>query len=187
MTPAVFLDRDGTLIEEAGYLDRLDRLALFPFAVDAVRLLNRAGWPVIVISNQSGIGRGLVRESFVAEAHGYIADRLNAAGARIEAFFYCPHHPEAMVPAYRARCDCRKPAPGMLLAAAGQFAFDLPRSVVVGDRWQDVEVARAVGARAVMVRTGYGATSESTPRPGIEADAVVDNLIAAVAWILQHS
>jgi D-glycero-D-manno-heptose 1,7-bisphosphate phosphatase len=187
MTPAVFLDRDGTLIEEAGYLDRLDRLAMFPFTADAVRLLNRAGWPAIVISNQSGIGRGLVREAFVAEAHAHIADRLSAAGARIDSFFYCPHHPEATVSEYRARCDCRKPAPGMLLAAAGQFALDLPRSVVVGDRWEDVEAARAVGARAVLVRTGYGLTTEANRRPGVTADAVVDNLIAAVAWILQHS
>jgi D-glycero-D-manno-heptose 1,7-bisphosphate phosphatase len=187
MTPAVFLDRDGTLIEESGYLDRLERLTLFPFTMDAVRLLNRAGWPVIVISNQSGIGRGLVRESFVREAHAHIAERLGAAGARIDAFFYCPHHPEATLSEYRARCDCRKPAPGMLLAAAGQLDLDLSRSVVVGDRWDDVEAARAVGARAVLVRTGCGLPAESAPRPGLAADAVADNLIAAVAWILRES
>jgi D-glycero-D-manno-heptose 1,7-bisphosphate phosphatase len=186
MTPAVFLDRDGTLIEESGYLDRLERLTLFPFTVDAVRLLNRAGWPVVVISNQSGIGRGLVREGFLGEAHAHIGERLAAAGGRIDAFFYCPHHPEAALSEYRARCDCRKPAPGMLLAAAGQLALDLSRSVVVGDRWEDVGAARAVGARAVLVRTGYGTTTESNPRPGLAADAVADNLIAAVAWILQR-
>jgi D-glycero-D-manno-heptose 1,7-bisphosphate phosphatase len=186
MRPAVFLDRDGTLIEESGYLDRLDRLTLYPFAVDAVRLLNRAGWPVVVISNQSGIGRGLIRESFVEEAHAHIADRLRAGGARIDAFFYCPHHPEATVPAYRTRCDCRKPAPGMLLAAAGQLDLDLSRSVVVGDRWDDVEAARAAGARAVLVRTGYGRNAESVPRPGVAADVVTDNLVAAAAWILQQ-
>jgi D-glycero-D-manno-heptose 1,7-bisphosphate phosphatase len=186
MTPAVFLDRDGTLIEESGYLDRLERLTLFPFTVDAVRLLNRTGWPVIVISNQSGIGRGLVRESFVGEAHAHLADRLAAAGARIDAFFYCPHHPEATLPAYRARCDCRKPAPGMLLAAAGQLDVDLSRSVVVGDRWEDVGAARSVGARAVLVRTGYGGVAEANARPDLRADWIADNLIAAVSWILRQ-
>ena len=187
MRPAVFLDRDGTLIEESGYLDRLERLSLFPFTVDAVRLLNRAGWPVVIISNQSGIGRGLVRESFVAEAHAHILDRVGAAGGRIDGFFYCPHHPDAVLPEYRARCDCRKPAPGMLLAAAGQLALDPSRSFVVGDRWEDVGAARAAGARAVLVRTGYGQIAEASTRPDLRADWVADNLVAAVAWILRQS
>jgi D-glycero-D-manno-heptose 1,7-bisphosphate phosphatase len=186
MTPAVFLDRDGTLIEESGYLDRLDRLSLFPFAVDAVRLLNRTGWPVIVISNQSGIGRGLILESFVGEAHAHIADRLRAGGARIDAFFYCPHHADAIMPAYRTVCDCRKPAPGMLIAAAGQLDLDLGRSFVVGDRWEDVGAARAAGARAVLLRTGYGRMAEANPRSNLSADAIVDNLVAAVSWILRQ-
>jgi D-glycero-D-manno-heptose 1,7-bisphosphate phosphatase len=186
MRPAVFLDRDGTLIEESGYLDRLDRLVIYPFTVDAVRLLNRAGWPVVVISNQSGIGRGLLRESFVAEAHAYIGDRLGAGGARIDAFYYCPHHPEATLPAYRMRCECRKPAPGMLLEAARDLDLDLSRSVVVGDRWEDVQAARRAGARGVLVKTGYGRSSVSAPRSGVTADAVADNLAAAVAWILRQ-
>jgi D-glycero-D-manno-heptose 1,7-bisphosphate phosphatase len=186
MKPAVFLDRDGTLIEESGYLDRLDRLTFYPYSVDAVRLLNRAGWPVIVVSNQSGIGRGLVREAFVAEAHAHIAERLGAAGAWIDGFYYCPHHPEAAAPEYRSRCDCRKPAPGMLLAAASAHDLDLARSVVVGDRWDDVATARAAGAQGVLVRTGYGLRAEAAARPGLQADAVVDNLPAAVAWILQR-
>ena len=109
MTPAVFLDRDGTLIEESGYLDSLERLVMFPYAVDAVRLLNRAGWRIVVISNQSGIGRGLIRESFVLEAHAHIAKRLVDGGARVDGFFYCPHHPDATLTAYRARCECRAP------------------------------------------------------------------------------
>lgn len=186
MRPAVFLDRDGTLIEESGYLDRLDRLMFYPYAVDAVRLLNRAGWPVIVVSNQSGIGRGLVREAFVAEAHTHIADRLHAAGARIDGFYYCPHHPDATIAQYRSRCDCRKPAPGMLLAASSAHDLDLAASVVVGDRWDDVATARAAGARGVLVRTGYGRRAEAAARQDVQADAVVDNLAAAVAWILQR-
>jgi D-glycero-D-manno-heptose 1,7-bisphosphate phosphatase len=186
MRPAVFLDRDGTLIEESGYLDRLDRLVFYPFTVDAVRLLNRAGHAVVVISNQSGIGRGLIRESFVGEAHAHIADRLAAGGARIDGFYYCPHHPQATVEPYRVQCGCRKPSPGLLQAAAVDHSLDLTRSVVVGDRWDDIGAARAIGARAVLVRTGYGRVAEWAPRPNLAADAVKDNLAAAVAWILQQ-
>jgi D-glycero-D-manno-heptose 1,7-bisphosphate phosphatase len=184
MRRAVFLDRDGTLIEESGYLDRLDRLAIYPFTVDAVRLLNRAGYAVIVISNQSGIGRGLVRESFVAEAHAHISARLRAGGATLDAFYYCPHHPQASRPEYRQACDCRKPAPGMLTIAAREHRLDLQRSFVVGDRWDDVGAARAAGAAGVLVRTGYGIEAEASPRAGVHADRIADNLAAAAAWIL---
>jgi D-glycero-D-manno-heptose 1,7-bisphosphate phosphatase len=186
MRRAVFLDRDGTLIEESGYLDRLDRLMFYPFTVDAVRLLNRAGHAVVIISNQSGIGRGLIRESFVGEAHAHITGRLAAGGARIDGFYYCPHHPQATVERYRVQCDCRKPLPGLLHTAAQDLSVDLARSVVVGDRWGDIGAARAIGARGVLVRTGYGRVAEAAPRPNLTADAVKDNLAAAVAWILQQ-
>ena len=161
--------------------------SLFPFTVDAVRLLNRAGWPVVIISNQSGIGRGLVRESFVAEAHAHIVDRVGAAGGRIDGFFYCPHHPDAVLSEYRARCDCRKPAPGMLLAAAGQLALDLSRrlwSAIGGRTW---------ARRAPPVRAPFwcGPATDRlrrrTPVPIFDADWIADNLIAAVAWILRQS
>jgi D-glycero-D-manno-heptose 1,7-bisphosphate phosphatase len=181
---AVFLDRDGTVIEESGYLDRLDRLVVYPFAVDAVRLLNRAGLAVVVVSNQSGIARGLLREAFVQEAHAHLQAVLAAGGARLDGFYYCPHHPEATVGAYRAQCECRKPGAGMLRQAAADLHLDLGRSVLVGDRWGDVQAAHAAGGRGVLVRTGYGAAAEAAPRPGVVADAVVDDLAAAVSWIL---
>ena len=187
MSPAVFLDRDGTLIRESGYLDRLDRLEFFPFTVDAVRLLNRAGWPVVVISNQSGIGRGLITEASSERRTRHIAERLAHGGARIDRFFYCPHHPDATVPALRMVCECRKPAPGMLHEAAREMDLDLHASIVVGDKWDDVGAARAAGARAVLVRTGYGREAEASPRSGLAADAIADNLAGAVAWILQHA
>ena len=186
MRPAVFLDRDGTLIEEAGYLDRLERLTFFPFTVDAVRLLNRSGLPVVVISNQSGVARGLVREAFVGEAHRAIADRLFAGGARVDAFYYCPHHPDATIEAYRVRCDCRKPQPGLFRRAAADLDLDLPRSFVVGDRWLDVAASGAIGARSVLVQTGYGRAAEAAPAPGVTADRLADNLMDAVSWILTH-
>jgi D-glycero-D-manno-heptose 1,7-bisphosphate phosphatase len=187
MTRAVFLDRDGTLIEEAGYLDRLERMVFFPFSVDAVRVLNRAGFTIVVITNQAGIARGIVRESFVAEAHRHIAGRLAAGGATIDAFYYCPHYPDGVLEQYRAACDCRKPQPGLLRRAAADLDLDLARSFVVGDRWHDLAAGHAVGARAVLVRTGLGRKDEIDPHPGTVPDAIVDNLMDAAAWILQQA
>ena len=181
----VFLDRDGTLLEEAGYLDRLERLVFFPYAIDAVRLLNRAGFPVVVVTNQAGIARGIFKESFVAAAHQHISDRLAAAGARVDAFYYCPHHPEAVVEEFRQVCDCRKPQPGMLTRAAADLDLALDRSFVVGDRWHDLEAGQRVGARTLLVRTGYGRTEEAAPKAQVQPSAIVDNVIDAVSWILR--
>lgn len=185
MRRAVFLDRDGTLVEEAGYLDRLERMVFFPYTVDAVRLLNRAGFVVIVVTNQAGIARGLLKESFIAEAHRHISARLAAGGARVDAYYYCPHHPNGVVEALAFRCHCRKPQPGMLTHAAEEHHLDLSRSFVVGDRWHDVELARNVGATGILVRTGLGARDAANPVPTITPAAVVDNLIDAAAWILR--
>ena len=183
--PAVFLDRDGTLLEEAGYLDRLERLVFFPYTIDAVRLLNRAGFTVVVVTNQAGIARGIFKESFVAEAHRHVADRLAAGGARVDGFYYCPHHPEAVVEEFRRDCDCRKPKPGMLTRAAADLDLALDRSFVVGDRWHDLEAGQQVGARTLLVRTGYGRTEEASPKPHVRPSAVADNVIEAVSWILR--
>jgi D-glycero-D-manno-heptose 1,7-bisphosphate phosphatase len=182
--PAVFIDRDGTLIEEAGYLNELSRLVFFPFSVDAVRQLNRGGFRVVVVTNQAGIARGIVSEAFVAAAHAHISERLRAGGATIDAYYHCPHHPAGIVAGLSRACDCRKPRPGLLLRAAADLDLDLERSFVIGDRWHDLEAGQAVGTRAVLVRTGYGAENERAPRAGVTADAVVDNLAAAAAWIL---
>ena len=184
--PAVFLDRDGTLIEEVGYLDRKERVKLYPWSIDAIRVLNRAGFRVVLVSNQSGVARGFFGEEVVSDVHRHIAGLLAAGGARIDAYYYCPHHPDGKVKDYAVACDCRKPARGMVDRAVRELAVDPARSVVVGDRWLDVELARAVGARGVLVRTGYGITEEVKPRPPLVADAVVDNLIAAVGWILRN-
>ena len=186
MRPAVFLDRDGTLIEEAGYLDRLERIVFFPYSVDAVRLLNRANLAVVIVTNQAGVARGIFPESFVAEAHAHVRDRLDAGGARIDAFYYCPHHPDGSVEAYRRSCECRKPGDAMLRRAAAELDLDLARSVVVGDRWHDIEAGKRAGTKALLVRTGYGRTEEQRPKAGLAADAVVDNLIEGVSWILRE-
>jgi len=176
---AVFLDRDGTLIEEAGYLDRLERLILYPYTIDAVRVLNRAGFAVVVITNQAGIARGLVEESFVGEAHRYMAARLEAGGARVDAFYYCPHYPNGSVQPYAHACDCRKPQAGLLRRAQEDLDLDLTRSFMVGDRWHDVQAGQAVGACGVLLRSGMGRSEEGKPLPGLVPDAA--------AWILQHA
>ena len=183
---AVFLDRDGTLIEEVNYLDRVDRVELYPWSIDAVRLLNRAGLPVIVATNQSGIARGLFTEAKVDDVHAHISSLLAEGGARIDAYYYCPHHPNGSVAQYTRQCECRKPARGLVDRAARELGIDPSASFVVGDRWPDVRLARSVGARGVLVRTGYGASEERQPPGDLVADAVADNLIAASSWILQN-
>lgn len=181
---AVFVDRDGTLIEEAGYLNHLDRLTFFPYTVDAVRQLNRAGFLVVVITNQAGIARGIVSAAFLETAHRHISARLAAGGAHVDAYYHCPHHPDGIVEGLGRPCDCRKPQPGLLHRAAADLGIDLARSFTVGDRWHDLEAGRAAGTRTVLVRTGYGTADEQQPRAGIVADAVTDNMAGATAWIL---
>jgi len=183
MRRAVFLDRDGTLLEEANYLSELRGLVFFPYTVAAVRLLNQSGFAVVVVTNQGGIARGIVKEAFIAEAHAFIDEKLAQGGARIDAYYYCPHHPEGAIAAFSNDCECRKPKPGQLLQAAADLDLDLPRSFVVGDRWTDVDAGEAVGARGVLVRTGHGRESERQSRPSA---VVADNLIEAVAWILRQ-
>ena len=180
---AVFLDRDGTIIEEVGYLDRPERVEFFPWTIDAVRVLNRAGLAVVLVSNQSGVARGFFTETIVDEVHQRMATMLAEGGARIDRYYYCPHHPDGKVPEFTRRCDCRKPGRGLVDRAARELGIEPARSFVVGDRWLDVALGRAIGAQTVLVRTGYGAGEERQPGD-ITADAVVDNLIAASSWIL---
>jgi D-glycero-D-manno-heptose 1,7-bisphosphate phosphatase len=184
VTPAVFLDRDGTLIEEVGYLDRPERVRLFPWSIAAVRALNLAGIGVVMVTNQSGVARGFFDESTVEEVHQLIASLLAEGGATIDRYYYCPHHPDGRVKAFARVCDCRKPARGLVDRAIAELGIDPARSFTIGDRWLDVALARAVGARGVLVRTGYGKTEEVRPQAGLHADAIVDNLIEATGWIL---
>src|SRR5688572_29390065 len=188
LRPAVFLDRDGTLNEDVSFLDRLSELRLFPWTADAIRLLNRAGFRTVVTTNQSGVGRGIFPEPFVGTVHTEIDARLARAGARIDRYFYCPHHPDKAFGSYLRVCECRKPCPGMILTAAREMRLDLTRSVMVGDRRMDVASGHAAGVRAVLVRTGVGAAEEQALADGEERpDAILDNLMEAVGWILRNS
>jgi len=151
---AVFLDRDGTLNIEKHYLYKAADWEFVPGAVEAVRKINEKGWLAIVVTNQAGIARRMYGEADVDALHGYVDGLLEAAGAKIDAYYMCPHHPE--FGAVR-ECECRKPAPGMLLRAARDFLVDLTQSFMIGDKGSDAEAARRAGVTPVLVATGYGA------------------------------
>jgi D-glycero-D-manno-heptose 1,7-bisphosphate phosphatase len=183
---AVFMDRDGTLAHEVGYVNHLSRFRLYPWSVDAVRLLNRAGVLAVVVTNQAGVARGYFPESLIGEVHAHLNAAMEAGGARLDGIYYCPHHPSAGEPPYRQDCGCRKPKPGLVRRAASELGVDLDRSWVVGDRDADVELARSVGARSALVKTGYGRGellwhAPSWPRP---PDLVAEHLLEAVERIL---
>ena len=187
MRPAVFLDRDGTLVEERGYLDRLEMLELFPYTADALRLLNRAGLATVVITNQGAIGRGMIDEPFLHSVHAAIDARLEAGRARIDRYYFCPHHPDATIPALRQVCGCRKPAAGLIEQACREMDLDPARSVMVGDRWLDVRCGKAAGTRAILLRTGHGGHEEAHAPGDVRADVILNNLMEAVGWILRNS
>jgi D-glycero-D-manno-heptose 1,7-bisphosphate phosphatase len=155
-TKAVFLDRDGTINTDVGYLNHPDQLELIPRSALAIKLLNEAGFKTVVITNQAGIAKGLLQETLLPEIHQRLSMLLDKEGARIDRFYYCPHHPEAAVEQYRMDCQCRKPFPGLVLEAAAELGIDATRSYVIGDKSCDIEIAHNVGARAIMVMTGYG-------------------------------
>jgi D-glycero-D-manno-heptose 1,7-bisphosphate phosphatase len=187
MKPAVFLDRDGTLIEERGYLSQLDLIAPFPWTLPALRRLRDAGYALVLVTNQAGIARGFFDEAFVQEAHRHLAAMLAADGVALDGYYYCPHHPEGSVAEYRRTCRCRKPGPGMVEQAVADLGLDITRSFVVGDKWLDVELAANAGARGILVRTGYGAGTEGTPPAGVPVYGVVDTLGDAADLILRVS
>lgn len=183
---AVFLDRDGTLNVDVGYLHALDQLELFPFTLDALRLLKRAGFALVVVTNQSGIAHGLIAGGFAEAAHLELQRRAHDVGVSIDGFYYCPHHPRGSVDQFSVDCRCRKPSPGMVEQAVSDLDLDVTQSWVIGDKWLDVELGRAVGARSILVRTGWGKESERRRSSEQQVDAVCDNLMHAVAFILDR-
>lgn len=160
---AVFLDRDGTINAEKDYLHRIEDFTFIPGAPQAIRALREAGFLVIVVTNQSGVARGYYNEADVERLHRFIQDELAAFGTTIDAFYFCPHHPEHGEEHYRITCACRKGAPGMLLQAAREHGIDLARSYMVGDKPEDIEAGRQAGCRCIMVLTGHGLAAASHP------------------------
>jgi D-glycero-D-manno-heptose 1,7-bisphosphate phosphatase len=181
----VFFDRDGTLNEEVEYLSRPEQLSLIPGAAAAVRAVNMSGMAACVISNQSGIGRGLFSEADLGPIHDKLERMLARAGARLDGIYYCPHHPTAGIPPYDVECDCRKPRTGMLRRAEGDLGIDLRRSFVVGDRLIDVQAGQSVGGKGILVLTGWGTRSREEITPGgVMPDFIAASVTEAVEFIL---
>jgi D-glycero-D-manno-heptose 1,7-bisphosphate phosphatase len=153
---AVFLDRDGVIIDDVHYLARFDQVRLIPGAATAIRRLNQAAIPVVVVTNQSGVARGLFPESFVPLVHAHLSELLADWGAHIDRFYYCPHHPDKGIEPYVVDCCCRKPKPGMLHQAATEMGLNLARSWMIGDKLSDLQAGSAAGCRTILVRTGHG-------------------------------
>lgn len=179
---AVFLDRDGTINVEKNYLHKIEDFEFIPGAPEAIRRLKDAGFLVIVVSNQAGIARGYFDEAAVEALHRHMQSELARIGTAIDAFYFCPHHPEEGVGAYKVDCDCRKGEPGMLLRAAEEYDIDLHASFMVGDKLADIEAGERAGCRSILVLTGYGASVAAQP-----ASALVEkypDLSCAVSTIL---
>lgn len=175
MRRAVFLDRDGTINLEKEYLYRIEEFEFVPGAPEAIRMLNQAGFFVVVVTNQSGVGRGYYGEEDLEKLHRHIARELELHGAHVDAWMYCPHHPDGRG-SYARTCTCRKPLPGMLCEAARRFDLLLDQSVMIGDKNVDVQAGRAAGCRSILVRSGYGAAEE----PFISGEfEVYDDLLSA--------
>ncbi|MBD3224507.1 MAG: HAD-IIIA family hydrolase [Caldithrix sp.] len=153
---AVFLDRDGTLNEEMGYINHQSRFRIFEFVPEAIKKINDAGYLAIVITNQSGIARGYFDEQLLQRVHDKLLNEASLRGGRIEKIYYCPHHPTEGIGHYKMDCSCRKPKIGMLKLAEKEFQIDLNGSIMIGDRYKDIEFAHRAGLKAIMVLSGYG-------------------------------
>ena len=189
MNRAVFIDRDGTLSEEVGYINHPDRFRLFPYAGEAIKHLNENGWLAIVTTNQAGVARGYFSEEMIETVHKGLEDKLAIDGARLDAIYYCAHHPSVGEPPYRFDCDCRKPKPGLITRAATDFDVDLKNSWMVGDRYSDIQMARNAGVRSAFVLSGYGLGEWEHQRQSWteQPDMVAENLLQVVLNIVGES
>ncbi len=187
LRPALFLDRDGVIVEDVIRAKR-DPLQLLNGAAEAIARAKDGGAVVVVVTNQPIVARGLADESDVLDLHTALDAMLRARGARVDAFFFCPHHPSATVERYRIQCECRKPRPGMLRRAASELGLDLRASVMVGDRVSDIEAGMRAGCRTVLVETGM---HKAVPIESLDGkmmatpDFVARDLRAAVAWLFR--
>ena len=181
---AVFMDRDGTISEEVGYINHPSRFRLFPYAVEAIKHLNQNGWLAIVVTNQAGVARGYFPEQMIETVHADMTKQINDCGGRLDAVYYCAHHPSVGEPPYRIDCNCRKPKPGLIMRAAEEFDIDLEQSWMVGDRYSDVELAHNAKVKSMLVLSGYGRGEWEHQRStwSQQPDAVAKDLLEAVRY-----
>ncbi len=186
MNRAVFLDRDGVICREEGYMSDPRTLQLLPGADDAIRFFNECGITTVVVTNQSGVARGFFTEESIGIINSSMKELLRGRGAHLDGIYYCPHHPEGIIATYRKVCDCRKPATGLLRRAANDFNIDLSRSYLVGDKLSDMECARRAGSKGILVLTGYGAAEyrRIDGTPGMNPAFVASDLLEAARWVI---
>ncbi|MBI4333172.1 MAG: HAD family hydrolase [Chloroflexi bacterium] len=183
MERAIFLDRDGTIIEDTGYVGEREKVRFLPRAGEAIRLLNENGFKVIVITNQAGVARGYFTEAAVADVNSYVCESLAGMGASIDKIYYCPHHIEGTIEEYRKECYFRKPNPGMIEEAVRDFGIDLRNSFVVGDKASDIEAGRRAGCRTILLAGQVPPAGEDNG--GSLPDHVAPDLYEAVMWLLE--
>lgn len=186
--PAVFLDRDGTINEQMGYINHPDRFIILPGIAEAIRLLNQNGYLAIVTSNQSGVARDYFPIDLVYEVHAYLEDYLKERDSFLDGIFFCPHYPEGKIKEYSFQCDCRKPKTGLIDQALNTFDIDMSRSYMVGDRITDIEFAGRCKLKSVLVETGYGLGDIKyvLPESRFKPDYIGKDLLTAVRWILRE-
>ncbi|AEH45179.1 histidinol-phosphate phosphatase family protein [Thermodesulfatator indicus DSM 15286] len=179
--PVVFLDRDGTINEEVNYLRNPKDFRLLPGVPEAIRLFKKAGFAVLVITNQSGLARGYFSPDTLQAIHQKMLKELSTRGATIDGIYFCPHHPEE-------NCECRKPKPGLIKKASQELKLDLSRAYVIGDRDTDILLAKNIGAKSVLVLTGYGEQEllQTLPKLGIKPDLIAKDLLEAAKKILKY-
>ena len=189
MKKAVFIDRDGTISEEVGYVNHASRFRLFPYSASAIKLLNDNDWLAIITTNQAGVARGYFSEDMIKTVHQRLTEGIESEGASLDGIYYCAHHPALGEPPYRLDCDCRKPKPGLISRAASDLDIDLAQSWMVGDRYGDIEVARNANVRSAFVLSGYGRGEWEHQRQTWkhQPDLVAEHLLDAVKQILERA
>ena len=186
MKPAVFIDRDGTINEQRGYINHISQFELLPGVGEAISLLNEHNRLVLITSNQSGVARGYFPIELVYETHDHMKRELEKDKAHIDGIYFCPHHPDGEVLEYKKACRCRKPGTGFIEIARSEFDIDMTRSYVIGDRWLDIAFAQNAHLPGILVLTGYGMGEREyvLPPKGVKPAYVAENLLEAVRWLL---
>ncbi len=178
------MDRDGVIIEDTGYIGRVDRCRFLPGVTQAVKLLNAAGFKVIVVTNQSGVARGYFSEEAVREVNQFVTEKLAREGALIDRIYYCPHHKDGIIENYRKDCYCRKPNPGMIEQAVLDLGLDISKSFLIGDKASDIEAGRRAGCRTILLTVGGSAANLNGD---ITPDYIASDISDAVRWVRTYS
>jgi D-glycero-D-manno-heptose 1,7-bisphosphate phosphatase len=184
--PAVFIDRDGTINEQMGYINHPSRFIILPGVPEAFKILNQAGFLAIIVSNQSGVARGYFPMELLYDIHSTMNESVNRHGGRIDGIYFCPHYPKGSVQEYAFDCDCRKPRTGLIEEARRDFEIDLSRSYMVGDHYTDLELADRAGIKGILVRTGYGTgvIEYNLPSMTTKPAYIAVDLLDAVKWVV---